>query len=339
MKQKRLLYIGNNLQASGATVTTVETLSAQLRSIGFVVTTASSVKNKLGRLFHMLWSVLKNRKEVDYVLIDTYSTQNFYFAVAVGNLCRLLRLPYIPILHGGNLPARLQKSRQQARKLFHSAFMNVAPSMYLYTEFNKEGYTNLVHIPNVIDIAQYPFQLRNPVKAKLLWVRSFAKIYNPKLALEILKDLGDEGIDASLCMVGPDKDGSLKECQEFAKANDLPVRFTGKLEKSDWIQLSKDYDIFINTTNFDNTPVSIMEAMALGLPVISTNVGGMPFLVTHKKEGILLPPNDKNAFVQAIKQYLNEPQEVVAFTKVARKKAESFDWQLVKQQWLSLLKS
>jgi len=170
-----------------------------------------------------------------------------------------------------------------------------------------------------------------------LWVRSFAEIYNPTLALEVLETLLDHGLEATLCMVGPEKDGSLVHCQKIAKDKNLPVTFTGKLEKVVWIELSKEYDIFINTTNFDNTPVSVIEAMALGLPVISTNVGGIPFLLNDQKDAILVPPNNKTAFVAAISQLLPHPERVTFLTENARNKVENFDWEKVKHMWAQLL--
>ena len=78
------------------------------------------------------------------------------------------------------------------------------------------------------------------------------------------------------------KDGSMEACKEYAAEEKLPVKFTGKLEKNEWIKISADAGIFINTSNIDNTPVSLMEAMALGLPVVSTNVGGIPYLIEDR---------------------------------------------------------
>ena len=138
----------------------------------------------------------------------------------------------------------------------------------------------------------------------MLWVRSFSEIYNPLLALQIVELLKNEGLDVELCMVGPEKDGSLQRCKSVAQELNLPVTFTGMLSKEEWIDLSKDYDIFINTTNFDNMPVSVMEAMALGLPVVSTNVGGLPYLIEDGVDGMLFPPNNAELFVGAIKNFV-----------------------------------
>lgn len=337
-KRKNILYIGNKLSKKGNTVSTIERLAGKLQEEGFVVKTASAVQSKPLRMVDMLYCVYKNRKWTDLVLIDTYSTLNFQYAVQTASLCRFFNIPYIPILHGGNLPSRIQKSKKQSKKLFGKAQVNVAPSHYLLETFKKEGYGNLVYIPNTIEIADYPFLLRKKIKPKLLWVRSFSEIYNPMLAIHVLENLIHTGYkEAELCMIGPEKDGSLDRCKKYVDQKKLPVSFTGSLSKTEWIQHSQGYDIFINTTNIDNTPVSVIEAMALGLPVISTNVGGMPFLIEDKKDGLLTPTNEVEAFSNKIKSMLTNSFNVEAITLNARKKVEQYDWKKVKKLWNNTL--
>ena len=168
-------------------------------------------------------------------------------------------------------------------------------------------------------------------------MRSFSKIYNPLLAIKVVKALKDINMDAELCMVGPDSDGSMQEAIDYAKAQKVEVTFTGKLSKQEWIEISKDYNIFINTTHFDNMPVSVIEAMALGLPVISTNVGGMPFLIKDSLTGVLVEPDSVKAFIKAIKRIINSPKESNIIALNARKTAEQLDWNVVKNQWYKVL--
>ena len=149
-------------------------------------------------------------------------------------------------------------------------------------QFKSEGFQNLISIPNVIEIENYPFLERKKAKPNLLWVRSFAKIYNPMMAVDVFVSLKRKYPEATLCMVGPEKDGSLSIAKQKAAALELDIQFTGKLTKEEWINESKQYDIFVNTTHFDNMPVSVVEAMSLGLAVVSTNVGGIPFLLNLK---------------------------------------------------------
>ncbi|WP_299385113.1 glycosyltransferase family 4 protein [uncultured Lacinutrix sp.] len=334
---KNILYIGNKLSSKGKTATTIDTLSSALATEGYCVKSVSSKKNKFLRLLDMLLSIIKNKTWADYILIDTYSTQNFYFAYLSSQLCRVFSLKYIPILHGGNLPNRLKSSPKLSKAVFNNAYINVSPSAYLKSNFESLGYQNITIIPNAIELEHYTFKSRTIETIRLLWVRSFSEIYNPKLAVSILKTLQDKGFETSLTMVGPDNDGSLEETKIFAKSLKVDVSFTGKLSKKEWITLSKDYNIFINTTNFDNMPVSIIEAMALGLPVISTNVGGMPFLIAHNVDGVLVPPNNVDAFTTAILKLKNNENLKNNLVKQARKKTEDYSWQIVKEKWKSIL--
>tara|TARA_R110002049_G_scaffold3795_5_gene27633 strand:- start:110462 stop:111478 length:1017 start_codon:yes stop_codon:yes gene_type:complete len=335
--KKNLLYIGNQLSQKGKTVTTIDTLSTLFRLEGYHVVTASKKRNKILRLLDMLWCILKHRKQTDYVLIDTYSTFNFYFAYLCSQLCRILKLKYVPILHGGNLPNRLKKNPKLSKDIFNKAHKNIGPSLYIMASFKGFGYDNVVYIPNTIELKNYPFQKRTFDNIHLLWVRSFSKIYNTNLAIEILSLLNEKNTDATLCMVGPENDGSLQKAKKYAKELNVEVNFTGKLSKQAWVTRSQDYNIFINTTNFDNMPVSIIEAMALGLPVVSTHVGGMPFLIENGEEGILVAPNQADLFVKAIKQLQANPDETYRMIANARKKVEMFDWEIVKKQWFGIL--
>lgn len=334
---KRILYIGNNLRNNKTNVSSIRTLGPLLENIDYKVEYASHFRIKLIRLLHMIYALLSKSFNVDYVIIDTYSTLNFYYAFIISQLCRLMAVKYIINLNGGNLPNRLSKSPILSKAIFKNAYINIAPSNYLLQSFKSFGYTNLKHIPNTIEIKNYPFKIRDNNKIKLLWVRSFSKIYNPELAVLILKKLLDNGFDASLCMIGPDVDGSLKKVEALAKELHVEVKFTGKLTKKEWTKRSEDFSFFINTTNFDNMPVSVIEAMALGLPVISTNVGGMPYLIENEIDGILVEPNNVDEFVKAIKKLKYNREIASSLATAARKKVEAFDWAIIKKEWHQVL--
>jgi glycosyltransferase involved in cell wall biosynthesis len=163
-----------------------------------------------------------------------------------------------------------------------------------------------------------------------------AEIYNPLLALKVLEELLKTSPQAQLSMVGPYKDNSINECKAYAEKHQLPVIFTGGLPKKDWLTYAKDFDIFINTTNIDNTPVSVIEAMALGLPVVSTNVGGIPFLLINEQDALLVPPNDEHHMTKAVMRLLQHPKLAQNLSHAAREKVERFDWQYIKQHWFEV---
>ncbi|MFK7058770.1 glycosyltransferase family 4 protein [Flavobacterium oreochromis] len=333
---KKLLYIGNKLSEKGYNATTIDTLSFQLEKIGYQVVAVSSLKNPLLRILDMLFSIIKNRK-FDYLLIDTYSTSAFWYAFFASQLARGLKIKYIPILHGGNLPNRLKKNPKLSQLIFNNAYKNVAPSNYLIERFIEEGFYNVFFIPNTIEIQKYHFKLRTTIQPKLLWVRAFASIYNPKMAVDVFSEIKKKYPLAQLCMIGPDKDGSLESTKKYASEKELDVTFTGKLSKEEWISLSKNYDIFINTTHFDNTPISIIEAMALGLPIVSTKVGGIPYLFSDQKEGLMVSDDSVDQMVEAICFLLSYPKKASQISIQARQKVESFDWEKVQEHWKNVI--
>jgi len=332
-----ILYAGNILSTLGYTPTFIETLTPKLSEY-YDLISVSNKENKVLRMLDMMKTVIKNRKSLKLVLIDSYSVKAFWYTYILAKLCIRFQLPYIPILRGGGYPHRLKSSPEKCKFIFENSYLNISPSIYLKDHFENSGY-KVTYIPNFIPIGNYKYKNRISAGPNILWVRSFHEIYNPLLAVEILKELKFKYPEAKLCMIGPDKDGSLSKVKEESFKSKLngSLILTGKLTKEEWTDKSADYDIFINTTNFDNHPVSVIEAMALGLPVISTNVGGIPFLIKDRDEGILVPANDKDKFVSEIENLISDNKFSSEISAKGRKKAEEFDWEKVKFKWFEVI--
>lgn len=336
---RSILYVGNKLSKHGFTPGVIDTLGPLLEKDGYSVFYAGTYKCLFIRLFEMFWKAATIGRRAEYILIDTYSTLAFWYAYLISRLANFFDKKYIPILHGGELPTRIKDSPNACNFLFKKSYTNVAVSGYLKHEFEKSGYQTLV-IPNSINTILYPFKLRNFPYPRLLWVRSFHQQYNPNMAADVLCELLKIYPKSELCMVGPDKDGSMEEFKKYIRQKGVSdyIRITGRLSKEEWIKLSKDYDFFINTTNVDNTPVSVIEALALGLCVISTDPGGIPYLLTEGIDALLVRPGDYQAMADKISNLVDDPKLAVSLSKSGRNTAESFDWEQVKGKWLELLK-
>jgi len=338
MKRKALLYIGNDFSAKSNYKTSQDVLSKYLIQDDYIIYKTSKYRNKILRIFDMCFSILKLKNKVDYILIDTFSSQAFYYAYFTSQIARIIDKKYIMILRGGNLPNRLKKSPKLSNSVFKNSYRNIAPSNYLKSEFEAKGF-EVQFIPNILEIENYEYKFRNNLKPKILWVRAFAEIYNPTLAIEVLKSLKIDYPEIKLCMIGPVKESVIfKKTEELVAKYNLQknIEFTGVLPKEKWIKKSEDFDIFINTTNVDNTPVSVMEAMALGLPVVSTNVGGIPYLLDNGKDALLVKPKNTKAMANAINNILDGNFQDLS--KNARIKAESFSWEFVGVDWNRILK-
>jgi L-malate glycosyltransferase len=333
----KILYLGNQLSKHGKSPTSIETLGVFLKNEGYTMYYASDQKKMWLRLLDMVFSIFKHRKQLDFMLIDTYSTAAFWYAFIGSQLARMLKINYIPILHGGDLPNRLSKYPRLCQLIFKNAYLNVAPSSYLKHHFKLHGLENVEVIPNSIEIAKYQYQKREILKPNLLWVRSFASIYNPQMAVAVLLELQKKYPNATLTMVGPEKDGSLAATKKFAENKGVNVNFTGKLSLTDWTNLAKGCDIFINTTHFDNTPVSVIEAMALGLPIVTTNVGGIPYLLRNNENAILIKDNQVDEMVNGIEKLLTQKEFSLELQANAYQLVQEYNWKSVFLKWRNIL--
>ena len=97
-----ILYIGNNLNNSTSNISSIQVIGNLLAKQGYSVFYASSKSNKILRLLDMIFTFFKYYRKVEFVIIDTYSTHNFYYALIISQLCRVFKVKYIPSLNGGN---------------------------------------------------------------------------------------------------------------------------------------------------------------------------------------------------------------------------------------------
>ena len=138
----KILYIGNKLSGHGFNKTTIEILGKSFEEEDYDVFYTSKKKNQFLRLLDMMWTTVKCAKKANFIIIDTYSTSSFWYAFFCSQIARVFKTKYIPILHGGNLPKRLEVNPKLCKMLFNNAFINVAPSNYLLSEFNNNGFQN-----------------------------------------------------------------------------------------------------------------------------------------------------------------------------------------------------
>jgi glycosyltransferase involved in cell wall biosynthesis len=167
-------------------------------------------------------------------------------------------------------------------------------------------------------------------------MRAFHRIYQPELAVAALAELVGEFPAVQLTMAGPDKrDGSLARTERAAACRGLSQRvaFRGAVSKRALPALLDSADIFLNTSRVDNTPVSVLEAMAAGLCIVSTNAGGIPYLLRHERDALLTGCEHPGEMAAAVRRVLNEPGLAGRLSLNARRGVEPFDWSEVLPLW------
>jgi glycosyltransferase involved in cell wall biosynthesis len=236
-------------------------------------------------------------------------------------------------LHGGALPEFMARYPRWTRKVLARADVLVAPSTFLARAVETYGFQARV-IPNVIDLSCYEYRHRRSLSPRLFWMRAFDPIWNPMMAVRAFAKLHSTVPEATLVMGGEDK-GQELEVRELAKTLGLngAVRFSGFLEMPEKLREGSTADIFLNTNRIDNTPVSIIEACAMGLPVIAAKVGGIPDLIQDEETGLLVPDDDDDAMAAAIKRLLADESLAARLSENGRRVAERSSWTNVLPEW------
>jgi glycosyltransferase involved in cell wall biosynthesis len=288
----------------------------------------------------MLTTAWRLRDAYGLAQVDVYSGPAFYWAAAVCGLLRALGKPYVLTLHGGNLPAFSSRRHWLVHKLLGSADAVTSPSSYLSAEMRAFRHDIQV-LPNAISLSQYPFVARDASDQRLVWIRAFHHIYEPQLAVRVVAELTARFPKLSLTMVGPDKgDGSLQSTQALARQLGVEdkIRFVGKVPKDEIAVWINSADIFLNTSTIDNSPVTVIEAMACGACVVTTEVGGIPYLCNHRVDAMLSPVSDVKAMASNISQLLSQPKLAQTLSRNSRSRVELMDWAAILPRWTSLLR-
>lgn len=192
---------------------------------------------------------------------------------------------------------------------------------------------NISVITNAIDISIFNGEkkLSTDVKhdgaVRLLFVGAIGKLKGEKdliRALAILRD-GKPNLKVSFLGYGAE---SLKEYCDELEITDF-VEYLGAVSMDERVRFFQQSDIFVLPTYAEAMPMSVIEAMAAGLPVISTQVGGIPELIEDGADGLLFTPGDVNALAEKISFLLNNKDARIRIGNKAKQKArEQMDFRL-----------
>jgi glycosyltransferase involved in cell wall biosynthesis len=334
----RLLLIGNFLSASLGNRFVSEDLADRLEAHGWAVQVTSTKRARLPRLLDFIAIPWRLRATYDVANVEVYSGLSFVWAEAASAVLRAAGKPYVLTLHGGNLPTFARRWPRRVAMLLKSAAAVAAPSGFLREQL-RPFRDDVQLIPNAIELAEFEFRERSRPAPRLVWLRAFHSIYNPTLAPAVLARVAAAHPDARLAMIGADKgDGSFQATRAAADRLGVggSVEFPGAVSKDEVPARLQEGDIFINTTNVDNTPVSVLEAMACGLCVVSTSVGGIPYMLRDGVDSLLVPPDDAEAMAAAVSRLLADPALAARISRAGRSMVEELDWKPVLARWEEL---
>ena len=260
-----------------------------------------------------------------------------FFPIVIGVIIgRLLKKKIIITYHGGGLDEFINKYKRKVIYNLNKADIITVPSKYLQNILNDNSIKSK-YLPNIIRDDNVYFKKRDILKPNLIVTRTLDEVYNIPLAIMTFKDLKKVVPDAKLKIVG---DGKLKnEIFELVKKENIDdIEFVGRVPNSKIGEILNTSDIFINPSNKDNMPLSLFEALACGLAVISTNVGGIPDYITDGINGFLIELNNKEQLINKILYILNNQDEVQKIIYNGYQTFEQLTLNNLKSEYLKLYK-
>jgi glycosyltransferase involved in cell wall biosynthesis len=316
-----VLLAGTFFSERGGSRAPIEDLAQELRQAGYRTICVSRFRSRPLRVADLLSRALLSRSKYDIAVVDLYSGAAFLWGEALSFVFRMLGRPFVISLHGGGLPEFAAGRPRRVAACLGRAAGVTAPSGYLRDRLRP--YCGRIRlIPNPLHLKSYPYRLRARVRPEIVWVRGFHAMYNPELAVRVVARLAPEFPDIHLVMV-------------VGVAG--RIDFTGPIPHAEVAQRMSSADIFINTSNIDNTPLSVLEAMACGLCVVTTDAGGIPYLVEDGCDAISVPRDDPERMAAALRSILTDEALAQRLSGRARRKAAAFDWPAVLPVWEELL--
>jgi glycosyltransferase involved in cell wall biosynthesis len=281
------------------------------------------------------WHLWRGLKDVDVAHIFSASYWSFLLAPAPASLFAKMKTRGSKTLinyHSGEARDHLQRFRSAAFVLSRVDKI-VVPSGYLVDVFREFGLPAVV-VPNLVDLSQFRYRERTPLRPHLVCTRGFSKYYSVDVVVRAFAEVKKEYPEAQLDLVGGGPlEGDVRKL--VADLNLTGVNFTGVASRQEIGRYYEQADIFINASWLDNVPVSVIEAFAAGTPVVTTSPECMPYLIQHERTGLLSPVGDEKALAANVVRLLRDPALAARLARNAHDDSRNYTWEAVREQWVN----
>ncbi len=302
-------------------------LLRKLQAIKYVRTIVTSIL--------YCWTLLARIPRYD--IIHVFSASYFSFllaptpAILIG---KLYRKKVLLNYHSGEAEDHLTRWRRSAIPTIRLVDEVVVPSEYLVRVFSQFG-LQAHSIYNIIETDKFGFRERTPLRPVFLSNRNLEVHYGVDRVLRAFAIIQQRFPEASLTVAGNGSQrGSLERLVTELRLQN--TKFIGQLLHEEIVKQYEAADIYLNGSEIDNQPLSILEAFACGLPVVTTDAGGIPDMVTNGETGFVVKCGDYEAMAEHAIRLLEDPGLAQAVSQRARQKCGKYSWEAVREQWLNL---
>jgi glycosyltransferase involved in cell wall biosynthesis len=279
-----------------------------------------------------LWRVA-GEADVLHIMANSGWSWHLFAAPAVA-VARVRGVPCVVNYRGGEAERFLRRSAATVLPVLRRADALTVPSAFLRQIFGRHGVSADI-VPNIIDLQRFRPAAGEPDRRapRLVVARNLEALYDIGTALRAFARIRAAIPAAKLTVAGsgPERDMLVRLAEELGVAS--AVDFCGRLERDAMADLYRAACLVLNPSRVDNMPNSVLEAMASGVPVVSTDAGGVPFILRHGLTGLLVPPGDDAAMATAALRLLDDAAEWQRIREAALADVQQYTWGQVRERW------
>ena len=280
------------------------------------------------------WALLLARVwRYDVIHVFSASYYSYLFCCAPAILIgRMYRVKVLVDYRSGEAEDHLRNWKLTAVPILRLADMIVVSSGYLQSVFAQFGLRTRT-IVDIVELDTFVYRDRKPIRPVFLTSRLHEPLYNVPCVLRAFALIQERFPEASLTVAG---DGWMRpQLEDLARELRLKnTEFVGRVAFERMPALYDGSDIYLTATDLDNMPGSVIECLACGVPVVTTDAGGVPYLVTHEKTALIVSRNDHRAMATSAIRLLEDNDLVLRLTRAGRESARQFTWPEVRTRWL-----
>lgn len=288
---------------------------------------------RLARYLPRLWRAA-GRSDLFHVMANSGWSWHLFAAPAVW-IARLRGVPVVVNYRGGEAEAFMERSARRVLPTLRRASALAVPSGFLEAVFSRWNVASRV-IPNIIDTHRFRPAEHAPTGPHIVITRNLEPIYAIDVALRAFARVLAAAPGARLSVAGSGPQGAALQALAAELGIADRVSFLGRLAPEDTAALYREATLFLNPSSVDNMPNSVLEAWASGVPVVSTRVGGVPYIVEEGATGLLVPAGDEAAMADALLRVMRDAALAARLRRQGLAAAERYTWARVRPLWLAL---
>ena len=312
LKKKVILQIGPSLKDKGGMVTVMQSiLDSKKLHIYNIIHIPTYINGKKLILFFLAIIriiIAKFIYRVELAHIHMASYGSFYRKSIIISICKVLHIKVILHCHGACFEKFYNGVKQSKKEYIKKTFAK-AEKVIVLSESWKEFFKTIVDENKIVimyNSVNIPQKQNKDSLSSLptgLFLGRIGQRKGTYDLIEVVKTLASKGIRIKILIAG---DGEIDKAKELIKKENLEdnIELLGWIDNNKKKEYLKNVDFYILPSYDEGLPMSVLEAMSYSLPVITTDVGGIPEIIQNEKNGLLVKPGDKESLEKAIKDLL-----------------------------------